>query len=142
MFYELMASSDKSPEPTPPYGGEQPPGKPMTMKQHVLDKGAAMMQSLKPIKQMSQHVCTFALYSHDMPRQIETHHYVSRLNQDFLQCAVYDSDDSTARLIGNLFKNKIPTKPVINVSFSLILCIFILLLFYTSGMFYLLIYCE
>ncbi|KAH9749191.1 oil body-associated protein 2A [Citrus sinensis] len=95
-----MASSDKSPEPTPPYGGEQPPGKPMTMKQHVLDKGAAMMQSLKPIKQMSQHVCTFALYSHDMPRQIETHHYVSRLNQDFLQCAVYDSDDSTARLIG------------------------------------------
>lgn len=137
-----MASSDKSPEPTPPYGGEQPPGKPMTMKQHVLDKGAAMMQSLKPIKQMSQHVCTFALYSHDMPRQIETHHYVSRLNQDFLQCAVYDSDDSTARLIGNLFKNKIPTKPVINVSFRLILCIFILLLFYTSGMFYLLIYCE
>ncbi|KAL0442592.1 UNVERIFIED_CONTAM: Oil body-associated protein 2A [Sesamum latifolium] len=59
-----------------------------------------MMQSLKPIKHINQHVCTFALYSHDMTRQIETHHYVTRLNQDFLQCAVYDSDDSTARLIG------------------------------------------
>ncbi|KAJ0017564.1 hypothetical protein Pint_10169 [Pistacia integerrima] len=92
--------SDKSPEPTPPYGEQQPPGAPMTMYQHLLDKGAQMMQSLKPIKQMNQHVCTFALYSHDMSRQIETHHYVTRLNQDFLQCAVYDTDDSSGRLIG------------------------------------------
>ncbi|KAM7524927.1 hypothetical protein LguiA_014829 [Lonicera macranthoides] len=77
-----------------------PPGKPMSMEQKMLDKGAQMMQSLKPVKQMNQHVCTFALYSQDMARQIETHHYVTRLNQDFLQCAVYDSDDSTAHLIG------------------------------------------
>ncbi|MCD7451668.1 hypothetical protein HAX54_012989 [Datura stramonium] len=53
-------------------GGEQvPPGEPMSMGQHVLDKGAQMLQSLKPIKQMNQHVCTFAMYSHDMSRQIE-----------------------------------------------------------------------
>lgn len=82
-------------------GGEKiPPGKPMSVEQKMLDKGAQMMQSLKPVKQMNQHVCTFALYSQDMTRQIETHHYVTRLNQDFLQCAVYDSDDSTAHLIG------------------------------------------
>ncbi|KAG8385382.1 hypothetical protein BUALT_Bualt03G0037200 [Buddleja alternifolia] len=82
-------------------GGEQiPPGKPTSMEQHMLDKGAQMMQSLKPIKHMNQHVCTFAMYSHDMTRQIETHHYVTRVNQDFLQCAVYDSDESSARLIG------------------------------------------
>ncbi|GLU22788.1 hypothetical protein SLE2022_388360 [Rubroshorea leprosula] len=72
----------------------------MTMRQRVIDKGAQMLQSLKTVKQISQHVCTFALYSHDMSRQIETHHYVFRLNQDFFQCAVYDSDDSNARLIG------------------------------------------
>ncbi|EYU43300.1 hypothetical protein MIMGU_mgv1a026234mg [Erythranthe guttata] len=83
------------------HGGDQiPPGKAMTIGQHMLDKGAQMMQSLKPIKQMNQHLCTFALYSHDMTRQIQTHHFVTRLNQDFLQCAVYDSDDSTGRLIG------------------------------------------
>lgn len=86
-------------------GGEEriPPGKAMGMEQQMLDKGAQMMQSVRPIKQMNQHVCTFALYSHDMTRQIETHHYVSRLNQDFLQCAVYDSDDATARLIGSIY---------------------------------------
>lgn len=83
-------------------GGQEaiPPGKPMSMEQHMLDKGAQMMQSLKPIKNMSQHVCTFALYSHDMTRQIETHHFCTRLNQDFLQCAVYDTDDSSGHLIG------------------------------------------
>ncbi|KAL2457594.1 Protein of unknown function (DUF1264) [Abeliophyllum distichum] len=81
-------------------GDEIPPGKRMNMEQHMLDKGAQMLQSLKPIKQMSQHACTFALYSHDTTRQIETHHYITRLNQDFLQCAVYDTDDCTGHLIG------------------------------------------
>ncbi|KAL4294356.1 hypothetical protein AHAS_Ahas18G0219900 [Arachis hypogaea] len=63
-------------------------------------KGAMMLQSLKPVKQFSHHVCSFTIYSHDMSCQIETHHYCSRLNQDFLQCAVYDSDDANARLLG------------------------------------------
>ncbi|KAL6546460.1 Oil body-associated protein 2A [Orobanche minor] len=95
-----MASSDRTPGLMPAGDGSIPPGKPMTVGQQILDKGAQMLQSLKPIKKMTQHVCTFAVYSHDMTRQIETHHYVTRLNQDFLQCAVYDSDDSTGRLIG------------------------------------------
>ncbi|WVZ26238.1 hypothetical protein V8G54_000055 (mitochondrion) [Vigna mungo] len=30
---------------------------------------------------------------HDMSRQIETQHYCSRLHQNFIQCAVYDSDE-------------------------------------------------
>ncbi|KZV06716.1 hypothetical protein F511_45804 [Dorcoceras hygrometricum] len=66
------------------HGGQIPPGKPMGVEQHMLDKGAQMMQSLKPIKGMNQHVCTFAMYSHDVTRQIETHHYATRINQDFL----------------------------------------------------------
>nr|GMD06600.1 oil body-associated protein 2C-like [Ipomoea batatas] len=81
-------------------GGKMPPGKAMTMGQHMVDKGAQMLQSLTPIKEMSQHACTFAIYSHDMSRQIETHHFITRINQDFLQCAVYDSDESHGRLIG------------------------------------------
>ncbi|KAM7505870.1 hypothetical protein LguiB_004774 [Lonicera macranthoides] len=56
-------------------GGEPiPPGKTMSMEQHLVDKGAQMMQSLAPVKQMKQHVCTFALYSHDLTRRIEAHH--------------------------------------------------------------------
>jgi len=66
----------------------------------MIEKGAEIMQPLKPVKQLSQHVCTFAIYSHDMHRQIETHHFIHRLNEDFCQCAVYESDDPSARLIG------------------------------------------
>lgn len=100
---DMMASSDKAPDVMPVGDGSVPPGKPMTVGDKVVDKSAGMLQTLKPIKQISQHVCTFSVYSHDMSRQIEAHHYITRLNQDFLQCAVYDSDDSSARLIGIKF---------------------------------------
>ncbi|KAK9064305.1 hypothetical protein SSX86_015685 [Deinandra increscens subsp. villosa] len=95
-----MASSDKAPDTMPVGDGTVPPGKPLTVGHQVIDKSAQMLQTLKPIKQMSQHVCTFALYGHDMSRQIETHHYITRLNQDFLQSAVYDSHEPSANLIG------------------------------------------
>ncbi|KAK7303026.1 hypothetical protein RJT34_13925 [Clitoria ternatea] len=95
-----MASTDKSPDPTPAKGPEPTPGKPMGVKKYLIDKGAKMIQSLQPINQISEHVCSFAIYSHDMSRQIQTHHYCSRLQNNFFQCAVYDSDDSNARLIG------------------------------------------
>lgn len=87
----------------PERGEPVPPGKPMSVEQQVLEKGAAMLQSLKPIKQFSQHACTFALYGHDLTRQIETHHFVTRINEDFLQCAVYDTDDTRGRLIGTIY---------------------------------------
>ncbi|KAL8248257.1 hypothetical protein R6Q59_005125 [Mikania micrantha] len=96
-----MASSDKAPDSMPVGDGSVPPGKPMTVEHQIIDKSAQMLQTLKPIKQMSQHACTFAVYGHDMSRQIETHHYITRLNQDFLQCAVYDSNDPSANLIGD-----------------------------------------
>jgi hypothetical protein len=85
-----MASSDKKPVPPTPASGAAP----------LADMSAKETQSLLPAKQLQQHVCTFALYAHDPKRQIETHHYVARLNQDVLQCAVYDSDAQNARLIG------------------------------------------
>ncbi|KAJ7570268.1 hypothetical protein O6H91_01G112500 [Diphasiastrum complanatum] len=91
------AEPPQGPVPTTP---DDVPGKPLSASSMLLDKGSAVIQSLKPIKQIQQHVCTFAMYSHDMSRQIETHHYVSRLNEDFLQCLVYDNDDKHARLIG------------------------------------------
>ncbi|CAA6665689.1 unnamed protein product [Spirodela intermedia] len=88
-----MASSDKEPKPSPMRDGEGavPPGKKTTV-----------VQTMKPIRHFQQHVCTFSLYAHDLSRQIEAHLFLSRLNEDLLQCAVYDSDLPSARLIGDL----------------------------------------
>ncbi|KAL5989824.1 hypothetical protein ACLOJK_010719 [Asimina triloba] len=99
---ELMASSDEHPGATMPAGkGEAPTaGQRLTLESQLVDKGAKMLQSLKPVKQVQQHGCSIAIYSHDMNRQIETHHYITRRNQGFLQAAVYDSDKKHARLIG------------------------------------------
>lgn len=97
-----MASSDKIPVACPASTGEskEPMGDPTKTTTTMLDKGTSMMQSMKPIRQMGLHVCSFACYSHDPGRQIEVHIYGHRVNQDFLQCAVYDSNTSKAHLIG------------------------------------------
>ncbi|CAB78894.1 hypothetical protein [Arabidopsis thaliana] len=97
-----MASSDKVPVACPASSGDgkEPMGNPTKTTTAMLEKGTAMMQSMKPIRQMSLHVCSFACYSHDPGRQIEVHIYGHRVNQDFLQCAVYDSNSSKAHLIG------------------------------------------
>ncbi|XP_051125519.1 oil body-associated protein 2A-like [Andrographis paniculata] len=95
-----MASSDGTPGAMPAGDGSVPPGKEMSVGSQMVEKSAQMMQSLKPMKKISQHVCSFAIYSHDITRQIQTHHYLARLNQDVLQCPVYDSGDPAARLIG------------------------------------------
>lgn len=83
-------------------GSQKNGGKPLSMGQQILNKGCEMLQSFKPINQMSQHASTFGLYSHDMSRQIETHHFITRLSNDFLQAAVYDTDHPNARLIGKI----------------------------------------
>lgn len=104
-----MSSSDQNPAPTPASGSGTtggtsaapgPLGRPTTVSSQAMDMGAQVLQPLKPVRQMKQHACSFALYAHDMRRQLEAHHFVSRLNQDVLQCAVYDSDKPSARLIG------------------------------------------
>lgn len=79
------------------------PGDPVTVSTRLIDAGTTIMQRRLPVKQMNSHVSTFAIYGGDMSRQIETHHYVHRVNDEFLQCAVYASDRSDAPLIGTFF---------------------------------------
>ena len=43
-----------------------------------------------------------SLRAQDPARNIQTHHYASRLNEDVLQCVVFDSPEPNARLIGEL----------------------------------------
>jgi hypothetical protein len=95
-----MSTSDQSAMPASGTAEPSPPGRPTALSSRVLDMGAQMVQDLKPVRQMKLHACSFALYSHDLHRQMEAHHFLSRLNQDVVQCAVYDSDKPSARLIG------------------------------------------
>lgn len=95
-----MTTSEHNPGGVVPTSADDVPGASKTMTSKVIDTAAGMVQDLTPVNQFQEHVCTWAIFSHDMSRKIETHHHVARLNEDFLQCAVYDSDQSNARLIG------------------------------------------
>ncbi len=58
------------------------------------------LQSFKPINRIHCHLCAFHFYVYDMSRQVEAHHYCMHYNQDMRQCAIFDSPETDARLIG------------------------------------------
>jgi hypothetical protein len=76
------------------------PGDPLSVKSNVLNAASAGTQNFGPIKHICEHVCGFHGYAHDMTRQVHAHHMCSHVNEDFRQCIIYDSAETTARLIG------------------------------------------
>jgi hypothetical protein len=58
------------------------------------------LQSFKPINRIHCHLCAFHFYAYDMSRQVEAHHYCMHYNQDMRQCAIFDSPEADAGLIG------------------------------------------
>jgi hypothetical protein len=76
------------------------PGPKRTIKSHVLDSGADVLQSKKPIDAMSAYLNGFHFYADDIGRQVEANHFCTHLTEDFHQCVIYDSNQSNAKLIG------------------------------------------
>ena len=72
----------------------------MSMKSHVIDTGADLLQSKAPINAMSVYLNGFHFYADDMGRQVEAHHFCTHLTEDLHQCVIYDANDKNARLIG------------------------------------------
>jgi hypothetical protein len=88
------------------------PGEKTSWKTAILETGAAITQIKSPLNAIHNHLCGFHFYPDDMKRQLEAHHFCSHLNEDFQQCAVFDTNEKDARLIGveyviseRLFKN-------------------------------------
>ncbi|KAG9298474.1 hypothetical protein G9A89_003697 [Geosiphon pyriformis] len=76
------------------------PGEKISWVTSILETETGATQSFEPIQKISEHFCHFPFYAHDMNRQIEAYQYCTHLNEDFLQCVIYDSNDKNARLIG------------------------------------------
>lgn len=76
------------------------PGEPTQTSTLALEKGAAALQSFKPVNRMHAHLCAFHFYAYDMGRQVEAHHYCTHYNEEMRQCAIFDTPDADARLIG------------------------------------------
>lgn len=76
------------------------PGKEMTPTTKNLEAGAALLQSRPPIDALNAYLDGFHFYNGSIGVQMEAHHYCSNLNEEVIQCVIYDGNRNDAKLMG------------------------------------------
>lgn len=76
------------------------PGEPASLTTRALDAGAALLQDKPPIDAINAYLDGFHFYSGKMGAQMEAHHYCANLNEEVVQCVIYDGRSRSARLMG------------------------------------------
>jgi len=91
----LVACSDhRSPSPV------DAPGKPAMPMTKALETGADILQSRAPVDQLNAYLDGFHFYNGNRQAQMEAHHYCSVLNEEVIQCAIFDGNTKDAKLMG------------------------------------------
>ncbi|MDD2712019.1 MAG: OBAP family protein [Simplicispira sp.] len=75
-------------------------GGPETTKTKVLEAGAAALQNKPPIEAINAYLDGFHFYNGRQNIQMEAHHYCAILNEDMIQCVIYDGNMKDAKLMG------------------------------------------
>jgi hypothetical protein len=55
---------------------------------------------MAPLRGIHAYVCGLHFYNGRMERQVIAHHFCAHVDEDLMQCVIYDSDRRNARLIG------------------------------------------
>jgi hypothetical protein len=76
------------------------PGDPESAKTQVLEAGAAALQNKPPIEALNAYLDGFHFYSGKMKLQMEAHHYCANVNDDVIQCVIYDGNVKDAKIMG------------------------------------------
>ncbi|WP_420708415.1 OBAP family protein [Pseudomonas sp. LY10J] len=66
----------------------------------ALDAGAALLQSRPPIDALNAYLDGFHFYNGHPGAQMEAHHYCAILNEEVIQCVIYDGNQKDAKLMG------------------------------------------
>src|SRR3954468_12580474 len=64
------------------------------------EAGAALLQDTTPLKDFDIYVAGLHCAKDEPQMQMEAHHYCRQVNQDFLQCVLFDGNTKDANLIG------------------------------------------
>lgn len=78
----------------------QAPGAEESAKTKALDAGAAVLQSRPPVEALNAYLDGFHFYNGRPDVQMEAHHYCAILNEEVIQCAIYDGNVADAKLMG------------------------------------------
>jgi hypothetical protein len=77
-----------------------PPGTTKTTTTEVLEGGAKVIQSNRPVTQLDIYLVGFHPMKEQPEQQMETHHYCHQMNEDFAQCVLFDGNTSNANMNG------------------------------------------
>jgi hypothetical protein len=77
-----------------------PPGADKSASTSVLEAGAAALQTQPPIQAINVYLDGFHFYSGNMQAQMEAHHYCTILNDELIQCVIYDGNVEDAKIMG------------------------------------------
>jgi hypothetical protein len=77
-----------------------PQGMPKSLKAAILGAGADLLQDTTPVKQFDIYVVGFHCAKYHPQMQMEAHHYCHQVNEEFLQCVLFDGNTEDANLIG------------------------------------------
>ncbi|RYF08985.1 MAG: DUF1264 domain-containing protein [Comamonadaceae bacterium] len=78
----------------------QAPGAAKGASTQALEAGAAALQDKPPVDALNAYLNGFHFYSGNMKGQMEAHHYCSILNEEVIQCAIYDGNTRNSKLMG------------------------------------------
>jgi hypothetical protein len=76
------------------------PGEKENTKTAVLEQGAAMLQNRPPVEALNAYLDGFHFYNGNMRGQMEAHHYCAVINEDLIQCVIYDGNVAEAKIMG------------------------------------------
>lgn len=75
-------------------------GNPVSRWRATLDLGAKLLQDTSPLKGFDVYVVGFHCAKDEPDSQMEAHHYCKVVNDDLLQCVLFDGNTREANLIG------------------------------------------
>lgn len=76
------------------------PGADETPKTKALEAGANMLQDKTPLAALNAYMDGFHFYNGDMKVQMEAHHFCGHLNEEVIQCVIFDGNDEDAKIMG------------------------------------------
>ncbi len=76
------------------------PGSPESTETSALEAGATALQTDAPTDALNVYLVGFHPLKDNPEHQIEAHHFCRQVNEDFMQCALYDGNAGTANLNG------------------------------------------
>jgi hypothetical protein len=76
------------------------PGEEAASKTKLLESGANLLQAKAPLTQLNAYLDGFHFYSGNLQGQMEAHHYCGHLNEDLIQCVIFDGNGEDAKIMG------------------------------------------